>query len=71
MVTVLLLTGEGLQVAPLSRDLLVQLIVGLKAKHSLNKFGPSQWWRWINTGKGKDKLHPCTGTKALYRPYGP
>jgi hypothetical protein len=24
-------------------------------------------------GKGKDKgkVHPCTGTEALYRPYGP
>jgi hypothetical protein len=20
-------------------------------------------------GKGKDKVHPCTGTEALYRPY--
>jgi hypothetical protein len=22
-------------------------------------------------GKVKGKVHPCTGTKALYRPYGP
>jgi hypothetical protein len=22
-------------------------------------------------GKGKGKLHSCTGTDALYRPYGP
>jgi len=22
-------------------------------------------------GKGKGKGHPCTGTEALYRPYGP
>ena len=22
-------------------------------------------------GKGKGKMHPCTGTEALYRPYGP
>jgi len=22
-------------------------------------------------GKGKGKEHPCTGTEALYRPYGP
>jgi len=21
--------------------------------------------------KGKGKMHPCTGTEALYRPYGP
>ena len=21
--------------------------------------------------KGKYKVHPCTGTEALYRPYGP
>jgi hypothetical protein len=21
--------------------------------------------------KGKSKVHPCTGTEALYRPYGP
>ena len=21
--------------------------------------------------KGKGKVHPCTGTEALYRPYGP
>jgi len=24
-----------------------------------------------NGKKGKDKVHPCTGTEALYRPYGP
>jgi hypothetical protein len=23
------------------------------------------------TGKGKSKVHPCTDTEALYRPYGP
>jgi len=22
-------------------------------------------------GIGKGKVHPCTGTEALYRPYGP
>jgi len=22
-------------------------------------------------GKGKVKMYPCTGTKVLYRPYGP
>ena len=22
-------------------------------------------------GKGKGKVHPCTGPEALYRPYGP
>ena len=22
-------------------------------------------------GKGKGKMHPCTGTEALYRLYGP
>ena len=27
----------------------------------------SQYWE----GKGKGKVHPCTGTEALYRPYGP
>jgi hypothetical protein len=31
--------------------------------------------RWIcrckrKVGKGKGKVHPCTGTEALYRPYG-
>jgi len=25
----------------------------------------------VETGKGKGKGHPCTGTEALYRPYGP
>jgi len=25
----------------------------------------------IHTGYGKGKGHPCTGTEALYRPYGP
>jgi hypothetical protein len=26
----------------------------------------------LNTSvKGKGKVHPCTGTEALYRPYGP
>ena len=24
-----------------------------------------------NRGTGKGKVHPCTGTEALYRPYGP
>ena len=24
-----------------------------------------------NWGKVKGKVHPCTGTEALYRPYGP
>jgi hypothetical protein len=24
----------------------------------------------IGKGKGKGKVHPCTGTEALYRPYG-
>ena len=24
----------------------------------------------IDIGKGKGKGHPCTGTEALYRPYG-
>jgi hypothetical protein len=23
------------------------------------------------TAVGKGKVHPCTGTEALYRPYGP
>jgi hypothetical protein len=28
--------------------------------------------RWdCKKGKGKRKVHPCTGTEALYRPYGP
>jgi len=25
----------------------------------------------MRQGKGKDKGHPCTGTEALHRPYGP
>jgi len=25
----------------------------------------------VRKGKGKGKVHPCTGTEALYRPYGP
>jgi hypothetical protein len=25
----------------------------------------------VSTSKGKGKGHPCTGTEALYRPYGP
>jgi len=25
----------------------------------------------FNSGKGKGKMHPCTGTEALHRPYGP
>jgi len=25
----------------------------------------------VYKGKGKGKGHPCTGTEALYRPYGP
>jgi len=24
----------------------------------------------LSVGKVKGKVHPCTGTKALYRPYG-
>ena len=27
-------------------------------------------YTYIN-GKGKGKVHPCTGTEALYRPYDP
>ena len=27
--------------------------------------------RSLSIGKGKGKVHPCTGTEALYRPYGP
>jgi hypothetical protein len=26
---------------------------------------------YIYAQKSKGKLHPCTGTEALYRPYGP
>jgi hypothetical protein len=25
----------------------------------------------ITDGKGKGKVYPCTGTEAMYRPYGP
>jgi len=25
----------------------------------------------VHIVKGKGKVHPCTGTEALYRPYGP
>ena len=25
----------------------------------------------ISSIKGKGEVHPCTGTEALYRPYGP
>ena len=27
--------------------------------------------KFILVKKGKGKVHPCTGTEALYRPYGP
>jgi len=27
--------------------------------------------KFIPHTKGKGKMHPCTGTEALYRPYGP
>ena len=30
-----------------------------------------QWQYFDMKGKGKGKVHPCTGTEALYRPYGP
>jgi len=26
---------------------------------------------WYVQGGEKAKVHPCTGTEALYRPYGP
>jgi len=26
---------------------------------------------YLSEGKGKGEVHPCTGTEALYRPYGP
>jgi len=26
---------------------------------------------WYKVKKGKGKVYPCTGTEALYRPYGP
>ena len=32
----------------------------------IDGFGPP-----VTEGKGKSKVHPCTGTEALYRPYGP
>ena len=25
---------------------------------------------YLTVGKGKGKVHPCTGTEALYMPYG-
>jgi len=35
----------------------------------IHDFGPHLVLK--QTGKGKGKVHPCTGTEALYRPYSP
>jgi len=37
-----------------------------ETKQNLQKHNPQR----IH-GKSKGKVHPCTGTEALYRPYGP
>ena len=48
-------------------------------KHTVHA-APEVIWNWVITGllrgfsqirKGKGKGHRCTGTEALYRPYGP
>ena len=33
--------------------------------------GVAFWTPLKGKGKGKGKVPPCTGTEALYRPYGP
>ena len=43
-----------------------------RPKHVMRIF--LQELRYIRSkgkGKSKGKMHPCTGTEALYRPYGP
>jgi len=35
--------------------------------HDLDRAATGISWQYI---KGKGKVHPCTGTEALYRPYG-
>ena len=48
-------------------------VVGIRAE----RWVMSRRWGLISSGggnlitKGKGKVHPCTGTEALYRPYGP
>jgi hypothetical protein len=49
----------------------VRFTQGKETQYPLSKrLGGSQS-RSPRFGKGKDKVHPCTGTEALYRPYGP
>jgi len=41
-----------------------------------NKVAEAKWWAMSESlvlyfTNIKDKSHPCTGTEALYRPYGP
>jgi len=40
-----------------------------KVSNFLKKFGTE--FDVLRSKKGKGKGHPCTGTEALYRPYGP
>jgi hypothetical protein len=35
------------------------------------KFNKKEIFVLVEEGKIKGKVHPCTGTEALYRPYGP
>ena len=40
-------------------------------KNSYTKIYENPTSRFLaDKGKGKGKMHPCTGTEALYRPYG-
>ena len=45
-------------------------ILWLKGKR-LQGSGENYIMRSSVVCKGKDKVHPCTGTEALYRPYSP
>jgi hypothetical protein len=47
------------------------LIVQTQETYTTNKYIKKLPYNFSNTGKGKGKVHPCTGTEALYRPYGP
>jgi hypothetical protein len=38
---------------------------------SLNTHPAREFKQAKYIAKGKGKSHPCTGTEALYRPYGP
>ena len=60
-------SAEGIRLFQVKQD---RLNVTLPA-NILKKKNTEEQNQGSIKGKGKGKVHPCTGTGALYRPYGP